>query len=79
MSLWSQKTWDSGKRYAAFEAFCTNPSCHHARKPHPIKGLATYGSRYEPPDATDTCPACDWPVDSEPLFLTDEPITEDEA
>ena len=69
-----------GVRTYTIESYCTNPGCHHARRPHPITSLASMGSWWEPPDAGLTeCPACDAPIDSEPLFDTDEEAQEERA
>jgi hypothetical protein len=70
---------DRTKRYTTFTCFCTNPACSHSRRPHPITGVATYGSRFEPDDALpNECPACGADLDTTPLFENDdEYITEE--
>jgi hypothetical protein len=63
-----------------FTAFCSNPACHHARRPHPIRGsLYMSGSSVVPGSATSECPACDSELTNEPLFKTDEPYHQEEA
>ena len=59
--------------------FCTNPACAHSRRPHPITGLASLGSWWEPPDSgPEECPECDAQTDAEPLFERDDQYVSEE-
>ena len=81
MSAWwySHPAPDLTRRYTTFKAYCTNPACSHSRRPHPITGWASYGSRWEPDDAAPTeCPECGGAIDSVPLFEADEPYVSQE-
>jgi hypothetical protein len=81
MSAWwySHPAPDPTRRYTTFACYCTNPACSHSRRPHPITGVATYGSRFEPDDAAPAeCPECGAELDTRPLFENDEPYISQE-
>ena len=59
--------------------YCQNPKCAHSRRPYPVKGIASLGSWWEPPDCGPTeCPECDSELDTTPLFEGDEPYVSQE-
>jgi hypothetical protein len=67
-------------RQRTFTAYCTNPACAHARAPHPITGhVDVHGGFDDPGSATSECPGCGSPLESIPLFATDEPYMTEEA
>lgn len=80
MSVWPHPPRDPLKRWATYRVWCTNPACGHARRPHPIEGYATWGSRFEPDETgPEACPECGSDISTEPLFESDtEYVTEED-
>jgi hypothetical protein len=72
-------TGPGSERLTFTTAYCSNPACAHARRPHPIRGVANGGSWWMPPNAGPSeCPACDAELSDYPLFESDEPyVSED--